>query len=512
MTEQNFKHWGDKFVDELIEKRGNGPFLVASGISPSGRIHVGNCREVVTADIIYRILLERGIKTDFIFVADDYEPLRKVYPFLDENIFAQYVGCPISEIPAPSGEENLTYSDYFLKPFAKALKELKIPAKIIRASNLYRDGVLKTQIIQALKQRDKIAEILTRVTGKEIDEKWSPFVPHCRECGCMNAAILNDWNEKDLTFSYSCKKCGAEKTMPIIGNGKLTWRVDWPARWAALGVDVEPFGKDHGGKGGSYDTGKEFAKEIFDKEPPFPIIYEWIRLKGLGDMSSSKGNVVAIEDVLEVVPPDVLRYFITRPAPKTSLSLDLVKQLLNLVDEVDDETKKQRDARAVELSQSGGFKPIGIPFNHLINVFQVAQENVDKVKQILTRTGYSWSSDEALEERCNYAKKWLENFATDDYKFSVIDFSPETAKELSEEQKKVLGLIANWLAENPTADGDEIHQAIYNISKENEIGMGKICQTFYQVTIGKNRGPRAGWFIAMIGTDFVSKRLKEVSF
>jgi len=511
MNKQNFIHWGDKIVDQLIAERGNGPFLVASGISPSGRIHVGNCREVVTADIIYRILLERGIETDFIFVADDYEPLRKVYPFLDENIFAQYVGCPISEIPAPSGEKGLTYSEYFLRPFAKSLKALKIEAKIIRASELYRDGVLIKQIISSLKQRDKIAEILTRVTGKEIEEYWSPFVPHCRECGSMKAAVLKDWSEDDLTFSYLCNKCGAEKTVPLIGNGKLTWRVDWPARWAALGVDVEPFGKDHGGKGGSYDTGKEFAMEIFGKEPPFPIIYEWIRLKGLGDMSSSKGNVVAIEDVLEVVPPDVLRYFITRPAPKTSLSLDLVKQLLNLVDEVDDETKKQRDARSVELSHSGGFKPIGIPFNHLINVLQVAQEDIEKVKQILTRTGYSWSCDKALSERCDYAKKWLHRFATEDYKFQVTDSLPDSAKDLSEEQKKVLGLIADWLDKNPTADGDEIHQAIYNISKENDVGMGKVCQGFYQAIIGKNRGPRAGWFIAMIGTDLVSKRLKEAA-
>ena len=104
--QQQIHHWADKTVDQLISERGNGPFLIASGISPSGRIHVGNAREVVTADIINRVLKERGIDTKFIFIADDYEPLRKVYPFLDEEIFEQYVGTPISEIPAPSGEEG----------------------------------------------------------------------------------------------------------------------------------------------------------------------------------------------------------------------------------------------------------------------------------------------------------------------------------------------------------------------------------------------------------------------
>ena len=509
--QQQIRHWADRTVDQLIAEKGNGPFLIASGISPSGRIHVGNAREVVTADIINRVLKERGIETKFVFIADDYEPVRKVYPFLDAEIYEQYVGAPISEIPAPSGEEGLTYSEYFLRPFIESLGKLKIDAEIIRASDLYRDGVLLEQMISALKNRDKIAEILNRITGKEILDNWSPFVPHCRNCGSMKAAVLTNWNEETNDISYHCKKCGNEATVPMVGNGKLTWRVDWPARWAALGVDIEPFGKDHGGKGGSYDTGKEIVKEIFGKDEPFPILYEWIRLKGLGDMSSSKGNVVAIEEVLDVVPPDVLRYFITRPAPKSSLGLDLVKQLLNLVDEVDDETKKQRDVRSIELSQSGGFKPIGIPFNHLINVFQIAQEDIEKVKQILKRTGFSWSSDDALAERCSYAKKWLNRFATDDYKFHVVDALPESVSELPEEQKKVLGFVAEWLEKNPAAEGDEIHQAIYNISKENEIGMGKICQAFYKAMIDKNRGPRAGWFIAMVGTDVVSKRLREAA-
>ncbi len=507
MNEPRQQHWADKLVDQLVADRGTGPFLIASGISPSGRIHVGNCREVVTADIINRVLRERGIETRFIFVADDYEPLRKVYPFLDESVYAQHVGAPISEIPAPSGEDGLTYSEYFLRPFIASLKVLKIEAEIIRASDMYRDGALEEQIVMALNQRDKIAVILNRVTGKEIADDWSPFVPHCKACGSLKAAIVTGWNSGTREISYLCKKCGNEATAPIVGNGKLTWRVDWPARWAAFGVDIEPFGKDHGGKGGSYDTGKEFVREIFGKKPPFPIIYEWIRLKGLGDMSSSKGNVVAIEEVLDVVPPDALRYFITRPAPKTSLSLDLVKQLLNLVDEVDDETKKQRDARAVELSQSGGFTPIGIPFNHLINVFQVAQGDIEKVKQILTRTGYHWSNDRALEERCAYAGKWLERFAPDEYRFHVTETLPESVGALSPEERAALGTVAERLYVDLSIGGEEIHRILYGVATETGLGMGTVCKAFYQALIGKDRGPRAGWFAEMIGLDFVCERL-----
>ena len=511
MAEQTQIHWADKTVDTLLKDRGNGPFLIASGISPSGRIHVGNLREVLTADIMHRVLRERGVETRFVFIADDYDALRKVYPFLDENVYKDYVGCPLSEIPAPSGED-MSYADYFLRPFAASLKELKIDAEIIRASDLYKSGMLEEQCVQALQNRDKIAEILNRVTGKEIPDSWSPFIPQCSGCGRMSTTTFIGWNEATREITYACAKCdNGEQTVPITGNGKLTWRVDWPARWAALKVDIEPFGKDHGGKGGSYDTGKEIAEDIFGWKAPFPIIYEWIRLKGLGDMSSSKGNVVAIEDVLEVVPPDVLRYFITRPAPKASLALDLVTQLLNLVDEVDDDTKKQRDARAIELSRAGGFVPIGIPFNHLINVFQVAQGDIEKTKDILTRTGYHWGDDEALAERCKYAECWLNRFAPDEYKFHVISEIPESVTELSVEQKMALAKVAERLAAEPTSDGDAIHHMIYEVAKETGAGMGNVCKAIYQALIGKNRGPRAGWFAAMVGTEFVSKRLKEAS-
>ena len=510
MPATDAQHWADRVVDQLVAERGNGPFLIASGISPSGRIHVGNLREVLTADIIHRVLNERGVETRFIFVADDYDSLRKVYPFLDEEVYGPYVGVPLSDIPAPSGED-ISYADYFLRPFAASLQELKIEAEIVRASELYRTGALLQQIVLALKHRDTIATILNEITGKEVADDWSPFNPQCATCGSVTTTSLIAWDGENEAMTYRCKRCDIEQTAPIVGNGKLTWRVDWPARWAALKVDVEPFGKDHGGKGGSYDTGKEIASRVFDWQAPFPIIYEWIRLKGLGDMSSSKGNVVAIEDVLEVVPPDVLRYFITRPAPKTSLALDPVTHLLNLVDEVDDETKKQRDARAVELSRAGGFEPIGIPFNHLINVYQVAQGDLATVRDVLKRTGYHWSSDEALASRCNYASKWLDRFAPDEFKFHVPEELPAVVAEFTPEQRELLGTLAQRLSSDINMDAEQIHRTLYDVATEASVSMGDICKLFYLSVIGKQRGPRAGWFASILGLEFVCRRLREAA-
>jgi lysyl-tRNA synthetase class 1 len=87
------------------------------------------------------------------------------------------------------------------------------------------------------------------------------------------------------------------------GEAKLPWRIDWPARWNALGVTVEPFGKDHASPGGSFSTGRRICKEIFGSPAPEPVPYEWINLKGQGAMSSSKGIAIPIDAMVEVIPP-----------------------------------------------------------------------------------------------------------------------------------------------------------------------------------------------------------------
>lgn len=93
-------HWADVIAEDVLKK--NGKHLVATGITPSGNIHIGNMREVVTADAVYRALVDKGANADFIYIADNYDPLRKVYPFLPES-YVEHVGKPISEIPCPCG-------------------------------------------------------------------------------------------------------------------------------------------------------------------------------------------------------------------------------------------------------------------------------------------------------------------------------------------------------------------------------------------------------------------------
>ncbi|ANM28767.1 hypothetical protein ABI59_02795 [Acidobacteria bacterium Mor1] len=499
-------HWADEVAEQVVAT--GRPVMLSTGISPSGEIHIGNMREVLTADAVYRALCDRGVDAGFNYVCDNFDPLRKVYPFLDEAVYAPRVGQPLSEIPAPRGEGS--YSEYFLQPFLGSLARLKVDVHVERADQMYKSGRMNPFIVLALEGRDRIAAILHELTGKEMKPEWSPFNPLCPECGRIDRSQVLGFSAADETVDYRCA-CGAEGSVPMAGGGKLVWRIDWPARWAMLGVTVEPFGKDHATRGGSYDTGVRISKEIFDYEPPFPIAYEWIRLKGGGDMSSSKGNVLSIANMLEVVPPDVLRYLVIKYKPTRSIAFDPGLPLLQIADELEDEEARNRVPRAAELSRAAGFEPLGVPYKHLVVVAQAARFDIDDARRILARAeGAEAPAPERLSERFDYLRRWLDAFAPDDLKFEVQETLPAEASELSETQRAFLKGLADGLKED--MNGEAVHALIYEVKEGLEGAKpAELFQAVYLSLLGKVRGPRAGWFIALLGPEFCARRFAEAA-
>lgn len=500
------KHWADDIADKLAEAPGSQE--ISTGISPSGPIHIGNLREVVTADVIYRALGERRRDVGFHYVADNFDPLRRVYPFLDAATYAPLVGRPLSEIPCPCGG-HASYGEHFLQPFLRTLRELKIDVRVYRGDEMYKSGKMTPMITAALKGRETIARILRELTGKEVDSDWSPFDPLCPDCGRITTTVVTGFSEREETVEYRCD-CGGAGTVPMAGGGKLTWRVDWPARWKVLGVTIEPFGKDHATAGGSYDTGKRISREVFGSEPPFPVTYEWISLKGHGDMSSSKGNVISIDQMLEVVPPEVLRYLIVRTLPARSIAFDPGLPLLSLIDEYDDIESEGRDLRALALCRASGFGPAGVPFRHLVNVVQMANFDLHQVKEILKRGGYRVDDDDALRRRIEYAKRWLEKFAPPEARFILKPSLPPEAGALTADQKRFLAAAADRL--RPGMAAEEIHQTVYALAGEMApLPPAQAFQAIYLALLGTRRGPRVGWFLAFLDHHFVVERFREAA-
>jgi len=499
-------HWADRVARDVVARER--PTVISTGISPSGQIHIGNMREVLTGDAVFRAIRDLGASARFNYVADNFDPLRRVYPFLDRARYEPLVGRPLSEIPCPC-DGHASYADHFLQPFLEALERLQVEVEVEQADQMYKSGRMTPYIIQALERRETIAEILREETGKEVAADWSPFNPLCPNCGRMTVAKVTGFSAGEQTVDYECA-CGERGSLPMAGGGKLVWRIDWPARWMALGVTVEPFGKDHATRGGSYDTGARLVGEVFGGQRPYPIPYEWIRLKGRGDMAASRGNVLSIGEVLEVAPPEALRYLVMRERPQRTISFDPGLPLLQLVDQLDDATARGRDERAVELSRAGTFQAVGVPYKHLVVVAQAARFDENRTLDILRRTGFADVARESVVGRMAYARRWLEAFAPEDLRFEVQSRLPQAAAELSEGQRRFLGLLAERL--DAAMDGQAIHSLIHELAKQLEAqAPGELFRAVYLALLGKPRGPRAGDFIEVLGVDFAAARFSEAS-
>ncbi len=501
------KHWADRAAEDVME-RGVPKPVVCTGISPSGQFHIGHLREILTGDALTRALRDKGVPARLVFVVDNLDPLRKVYPFLDSSVYEPRIGHSLCELPAPDGHG--TYDDYFLQPFLGALKLLRVDVEIVPANELYASGKMDDVIFTALEGSATLARLLQEVTGAEEKPGWSPWNPRCVNCRRLDKSQVLSWDRAAGCITSHCSACGTDTTQPARTGGKLTWRVDWPARWKALSVNAEPFGKDHASRGGSYDTGVAFCRHLFACEPPYPLVYEWIALKGQGDMSSSKGNVLSAADLLTMVPPEVVRYLVMKTRPGRGINFDPGLPLLKMVDEVDDASAAERDDRALALSRAAGFKPVGVPFKHLVLVAQIAQFNVPRTLAILTQNGYESLDPEAVAQRVQMARVWIERFAPDEQRVEVSREIPDAARALSAEHKQFLGTFAAAIRD--LTDGDAIHNAVFACAQTDDgIGSKRAFEAIYKALLGRERGPRAGAFIAFLGPGWVADRFDAVS-
>jgi len=485
------RHWADVIADKVAAKK----HIIATGITPSGEIHIGNMREVVTADAAYRALRDAGIDAELIYIADTLDPLRRVYPFLPGD-YSEHVGKPLSAVPCPCGD-CANYAEHYLTPFLESLERLDISPTIYRAHELYGRGDFVPATMTALASRDRIAAIIEEVSHREMPDGWSPFNAVCDGCGRITTTTVSRFDETAGTVDYACE-CGYSDTVPVKGNGKLTWRVDWASRWRVLGVTIEPFGKDHATRGGSYDTGTRISREIYSYEPPYPIIYEWINLKGKGAMSSSTGVTVTIADMLRVMPPEVLRYLIIRSKPEKHIDFDPAR-IIDLIDEFDRAT-----GRARELSGTKEYLKSDIPFTHLVTAVQIASD-LSGIHEVLNRSGYSGYDEESVRRRVLNVENWLTSYAPDSVLFEVQETLPDAVKDLSDEQRAGLIALASRIRGGVAAQ--DLHDTVYAVSGESGISASKMFQAIYTSLLGKKSGPRAGYFMASLDAEFLLDRL-----
>ena len=521
-------HWADYMAEKIIKERGEKEeYVVESGITPSGYVHIGNFRELFTAYIIGHALRDKGKKVRHIHMWDDYDRFRKVPKNVPKE-WSEYLTMPVSEVPDPWGCHN-SYADHFMNLFEEEVEKLGIEVDFLRASKLYKSGEYANEIKLALEKRKEIMEILNKFRDMakqpHLPNEWQPVQIYCPNCRKEADFVERDGEWK---VKYKCPHCESEGIVDIReGNVKLRWRVDWPMRWAHFRVDFEPAGKDHLAAGGSYDTGKEIVERVFGWKAPMTLMYEFVGIKGQkGKMSGSKGNVILLSDLYEVLEPGVIRFIYAGHRPNKEIKIDLGLGLLNLYDEFDrverlyfdlEEAKNPEEAeelkRTYELSMPSIPNRLAAqaPFRFLVILVQMPHLSEERIVDILKEQGHvpAQLSDEDLNRirlRILLAKNWVEKYAPDDVKFEIQEKVPPI--EISEEIKDALMEVAEWLESREKFTVDEFNSVIFNAAKKRNIPSKKYFKVLYNLFIGKDRGPRLAPFLASLNREFVIKRLR----
>jgi len=508
--------WADQEVKKIIQKKGKSKQIVACGVTPSGPFHLGHFKEVGLAYALFEGLKQRYIQAEFIYLADDFDPLRRLYPFLPAS-YQKYIGWPLLRIPDPF-KCHQSYSEHFLAPFFEDLKKVGFKPKVYYASKLYQKGFYTPFIQESIKAKDKIIQILTKITGRTLEKDWLPFHALCQKCGRLDTTKVVDYDlDKNLVY-YQCT-CGGQGAADFSkGEGKLPWRLDWPARWKMLKVTVEPMGKDHAAAGGSWESGQLISKEIFHYQPPYPLFYEWIHLKGQGAMSSSQGIAFTASDFLSFTYPEVLRYFLFRSQPSKHIEFDPQGGFLNLLrdfSKLEQNYQKDKITQALyRLVNPHLPKKVlsGIPFEHLVYVVQASLGKEGEIKRMLSRSGFKKEIKKAkkLKQEIAFAQAWLLNYASPQYKLSLQKKLPSLVKKLKPKQKSLLLKIAEELAQKDWP-AEELHNKIYEIGHQLGLESKDIFPPIYMALLGQTFGPKAGWFLASLDKKWVIKRLKEAA-
>jgi lysyl-tRNA synthetase class 1 len=474
--------WAERVADSL----GAGPHVVVSGISVSGNIHAGNLREVLVAEAVANALRQRGEEVRFIFHADTIDPLRKIAPGIPKS-YEEYIGHSLSHIPDPEGC-HVSYAEHFLVPFEEALREMEMDIEVLRSHELYERGVYTGVTSEAIENTGELREILQEVTNRKMPEHWSPYLPRA-ESGKLTGMRVLEHLPEQTSVVFADEDGWQDSADYSRGEGKLGWRVELAARWKALGVTFEPFGKDHTSRGGSTDTADRMSREVFHYPVPGRYEYEWIGLKGRGDMSSSRGIVLLPKDLLKIMPPGAVRRIILGRDPARRFDIDLEGGFPRFMDEYRAETGEPY-----------------VPFTHLVTVAQTVGEDTDAAAQMLRRGGYEEAVGEGLADDLYYARNWAAEWAPESMRLGLLDpaESEQAAASLDDEQREYLReVLARLRAE---MDGEAIQEVLYATAIERGLKPKRAFAAVYRVLLGKTSGPKAGPFIAGLTLDQVSER------
>jgi lysyl-tRNA synthetase, class I len=556
--------WVASLADDVVaeaERQAPGrPVVVASGLSPSGPIHLGNLREVMVPHLVADEIRRRGIACDHLLSWDDFDRLRRVPAGTDAS-WAEHIGKPLTSVPPPPGSTYPNWAEHYKAPMADALERLGVPVRAVSQTGQYTSGAYTDQILLAMRERQRIDAVLARyrtrarpgagdaragerrvkdpgeVGGSGAAEEddggtsagYFPYKPYCSVC-LRDLTTVTGYDDETTALSYTCA-CGHAETVRLAEHrlGKLVWKVDWPMRWAYEGVVFEPSGVDHQAPGSSFEVGGTLVREIFGGHQPIGPMYAFVGISGMAKMSSSRGGVPTPADALEIMEEPLLRWLYARRRPQQSFTVAFDQEIQRVYDEWDAVERKVTAAAASALDAASYDRAVRtaerelprtarpLPYRTLASVADITTGDPEQTLRILGDLDPQrpLASLDEVRPRLDRAQRWAATQLPEDQR-TRLRAEPDHAalSALSDAERGALKLLLAGLATHWSLDG--LSQLVYAVPKlqaglpadakptpELKAAQRAFFALVYRLLIGRDTGPRLPTLLLATGPDRV---------
>jgi len=517
--------WYDKAAAELIERekklsRSLDCIRTESGLGASGIPHIGSLADVLRNHAVAQAVMVQGYDAEFIAFSDDKDGLRKVPAGLPDEM-EQWIGFPVSSIPDIFGDCHDSFGAHITSLLLEAVETSGATYTFKSGTKVYEEGVLNDEIVTLMENTKHVGEIIKEELGQDKYTDTLPYFAVCESCGRIYTTNAHEYVPGERKVLYRCEGmelkgrwlegCGHAGEVDVLaGKGKLSWKVEFAARWKALDIRFEAFGKDIAD---SVRVNDRICRDILGHEPPMHVQYEMFLDRGGRKISKSAGNVFTPQVWHAYGSPQSLNLFILKRFVGTkSGSVDMIPPHMDELDDIEDVWAGRRKVKdpMEEAKLKGLYQYVWmlvppetgqahVPYNLMLNLAKVAPKGHEAgfIRDKLEAYGNLKEGDKGLDARIGYALNWIEDFG-----------EPEVERvELTDAQAEALRTVIESLS--GATDEEGYQSSVFEAAKAHDMRPGNLFQLLYSILLGKSRGPRFGPFVATIGRDAVIGELEK---
>ena len=476
-----------------------GYVLFETGYGPSGLPHIGTFGEVARTTMVRRAFEEiSDIPTKLICFSDDMDGLRKVPDNVPQpEMLAEHLQKPLTSVPDPFGEFE-SFGHHNNAMLRRFLDTFGFDYEFYSAREFYMSGRFDETLKRACDRYDNLMKVMLKSLREERQQTYSIFLPIHPETGRVLYVPIKNVNTTDYTLTFDDDD-GREWTVPVTGgNVKFQWKPDFGARWAALGVDFEPYGKEHAPNTPIYSQ----ICRILGGTPPEVFTYE-LFLDDKGEkISKSKGNGISIDEWLTYASTESLSYFMFQK-PKTAKRL-----FFDVIPKAVDEYHQQLRAFAGQDHAArfnnpvwhihGGDVPksdMVVPFAMLLNLASVSgAESKETLWGFMQRYAPEAGPEThpGLDQAAGFAVRYYNDFVKPSRTFRLPTDPEREALEALRDALKTY--------DGPVED-EALQSVVYAIGRDRFDPLRGWFTALYEVLLGASQGPRFGGFIALYGVE-----------